>query len=67
MTAHEFLSHHGELKDVNVHFVKAGNTIVKPLVGLLEEYLSAQGITTGRQVVKTASPAKRRLANTKNS
>lgn len=42
MTAHEFLSQFGTLKDVNVHFVKAGNTVVKPVAELLDDYLAAK-------------------------
>ena len=60
MTVIEFLSQYGELKDANVHFVKAGNTVVKPVSDLLEEFASAQPIVAGPDA-KIALPKKRNV------
>jgi hypothetical protein len=52
MTAEQFLKQFGETTDPNARFINAGNTVVIPLVELLEKYLAANEPKTKIKIKK---------------
>lgn len=61
MKAATYLKQFGEVTDPNVKFINAGNTVVKPLAELLEDYAK----TAAEPATEYVAPASKKKAAAK--